>query len=94
MFTPLTDMVSAALGVLTVVAIVANEPPSPDVVEPDNDWATMEEQNKDFEKCIDPNKKPSVPDDNPVPASNKKPRGKRFRVADAEKYFSLARISG
>lgn len=84
MFTLLMNMVSAVLSALTVVVIAANEPPFPDVVEPDNAWSRMEEQKKDFERCIDLNKKPSVPDDNPVPASNKKTRGKRIRVADAE----------
>lgn len=84
MFTLLINMVSTALSVLTVVVIAENEPPSPDVVEPDNVWSRIEEQKKNIEKCIDLNKKPSVPDNNPAPTSNKKFWGKRIQVADAE----------
>lgn len=85
MFSLLINMASVASAVIAVVVIAANEPPSPDVVEPGNVWSCME-QKENIERCFDLGKKPSAPDDNSVPTNNNRTKGKRVRVADAEKY--------
>lgn len=87
MFRLLINMASIAPVALAVV-IATNESPLSDVVEPENVWSCME-QKENLERCFDLGKKPSAPDDNSVPTNNNRTKGKRVRVADAEKYVAF-----